>query len=267
MAKHAKKENIRKDILPANVLSLKAGKTYLKTRESPNIEFKKSFNVANIAEYGKDMAAFSNHSGGYLIFGVEDKPHIPVGLQNDRFNETDESVITSFLNDHFAPAVDWEKDIIVWKRKTFGVIHVFESASKPVMATSDAGKKQEIKSGEIYYRYVGRSEKVKYAELSQIIDNRLNSENLRWRELFQKIARIGPENATILNTLDGEIEEGNRMILIDNDLIKKIKFIKEGQFNEKEGALTLKLIGEIQPTSGIGVKQKIIHDDPFTLRE
>ena len=41
---------------------------------------------------------------------------------------------------------------------------------------------------------------------------------------------------------------------------------KEGQFTKRMGAITLKLIGDVQPASVIGIKQKIIHDDPYMYR-
>jgi hypothetical protein len=254
------------DEVIASIFRLKPGKTYLQTRESSSIEYKRAFNKASLPEYARDIASFANHSGGFLVFGVENHPHIPIGLQNMHFVETDEAVITDFLNEHFAPAIEWEKLIHNWENLTFGIIHVVESNAKPVIAINDGGRGQEIKDGEIYYRYVGRSEKIRHAELSQIIEQRIAIENRRWQELIQKIAQIGPENSMILNTIDGKIEEGNRTILIDDELIPKIKFIKEGQFTERQGAITLKLIGEIQPTSVIGVKERIIHDDPYIHR-
>jgi len=249
-----------------NIFSFKPGKLYLKKRESSNVEFKKSFHITNLPEYGRNFASFANNRGGHIVFGVKDRPHIPIGLQDNRFADTDEAIITEFMNQHFAPAIDWSKDTYEWNGSTFGIIYIYESNNKPVIAINDGGRKQEIKSGEIYFRYIGRSEKIRHAELTQIIEERIRHESDRWRDLFEKISRIGPQNTAILDTLEGKIEEGNRTILIDDELVKKIKFIKDGQFNEKEGLITLKLIGEVKPVSVAGVKHKIIHDDPYTLR-
>ena len=47
---------------------------FLKSRESNTVEFKQSFNSGNSATYAKTMAAFANNRGGYIIFGVKDKP-------------------------------------------------------------------------------------------------------------------------------------------------------------------------------------------------
>lgn len=253
------------DVL-STVFSFKPGKPYLQKREASTLEFKRSFHIGNLAEYGKDSAAFANNHGGYIIFGVEDRPHIPIGLKDTRFIDTDEATITEFMNQHFAPVIDWVKEIYTWNGNDYGILCINESTNKPVIAINDGGKRQEIKNGEIYFRYIGRSEKIRHAELTQIIEERIRHENNRWRDLIERISRIGPQNATILDSIEGKIEEGNRTILIDDELLEQLKFIREGQFDEKEGAITLKLIGEMHPVSVVGSKTAVVHDNPYKFR-
>ena len=50
-------------------------------------------------------------------------------------------------------------DVIDLYEKKFGVIHVLEAVTKPVIAKKDEGRDQEIRNGEIYYRYGGRTQK------------------------------------------------------------------------------------------------------------
>lgn len=45
---------------------------YLFHREGQELEFKEQFNLAGLADYFRDVAAFANNRGGYLIFGVKD---------------------------------------------------------------------------------------------------------------------------------------------------------------------------------------------------
>ncbi len=53
-------------------------------RESQTLEYKESFNFAGLAEYFRDFAAFANNKGGYLIFGIKDKPRRElIGLNNN----------------------------------------------------------------------------------------------------------------------------------------------------------------------------------------
>jgi hypothetical protein len=248
-----------------SIFLLKQGKNYLEKRESSTLEYKKSFSLDNMSEYGKDFASFANNSGGLIIFGVEDIPHIPVGLQNNKFINIDESRITEYLNDHFSPSIYWEKYIYKWNNCDFGIFYIYEANNKPIIATLDGGK-NVIKNGEIYYRYIGRSEKIKHAELEKIIEERIRYERDRWEKLFKKIGKIGLQNISVLNTLDGTIEDEKRTILIDDELIQKLKFIKEGEFNKKKGAATLRLIGDIAPLSITATKNKIIHDDPYVFK-
>ncbi len=249
-----------------NIFILQPDKEYLKTRESSTVEFKVAFHRESITDYIKDFAAFANNIGGYIIFGVQNLPHIPLGLQNNKFNEIDDESITQIANEHFTPAMEWERHIYEWNGNVFGILHIFESSNKPIIAIKTGGKNQQIKDGEVYFRYRARTEKIHYAELKNIIDEKIERERKVWFELLEKIAKIGPENAAILDTIDGKIEKGNNTILIDDELLPKLKFIKEGKFRETEGAITLRLIGDVQPVSVVGFKEKIIHDDPFRLR-
>lgn len=250
----------------ANIFTLQSGKLYLKTRESSTVEFKESFSRAGLVEYVKDLAAFANNSGGYLVFGIQNRPHTPIGLRNEQFDNTDESDITMVVNGHFAPTIEWSKHTHTWDGKTFGIIYVHKSNDKPVMAINNGGRSQEIKSGEIYYRYAARTENIHYAELKQLMDEKVLRERNMWLSLLGKLAKIGPENAAILDTSDGKIESGNRTILIDDELVSKLKFIREGQFDEKKGAITLRLVGDMSPVSVAGIKQQIVHDDPYKLK-
>lgn len=81
------------------------------TKESSTIEFKESFNWGNRYTYAKNFAAFANNKGGYLIFGIKDKPHEIVGLKNDKFENFDNAKISGFINDCFSPEIVWDKII------------------------------------------------------------------------------------------------------------------------------------------------------------
>jgi len=45
--------------------------------------------------------------------------------------------------------------------------------------------------------------------------------------------------------------------VVDDDLAKKLRFIKEGQFNEKDGAPTLKLVGDVLPVDRVEVIKRV----------
>lgn len=77
-------------------------------------------------------------------------------------------------------------------------------------------------------------------------------------DLMQKIGRTGPSNAAILDTENGLISKGSaRILVVDQQLVSKLKFIKEGQFSEKDGAPTLKLVGDVSPVDQVDVVKHV----------
>jgi hypothetical protein len=245
------------------ILKYDASKQILNIRESIQVELKESFNFSEIAEYLRDFAAFANNKGGYLIFGVGDSPHILKGVDKSMFDAIDEEKITGFINEYFAPAIDWDKSVLQIHGRFLGLIYVYQSSDKPVMAIKDGGRGQEIKNGEIYFRYHGRSQKIRYSELKAIFDKKLDLERVAWKEHIEKMVQIGPKNAAILDTVKGKIESSSGTVIIDDNLIPKLKFIREGQFVETKGKPTLKLVGELRPAS---IVHKVVHDDPYIYK-
>jgi hypothetical protein len=63
------------------IFSVSGTNSHLISRESSSLEFKLSFGWNSMPQYMKTCAAFANNKGGYIIFGVSNKPHRLVGLQ------------------------------------------------------------------------------------------------------------------------------------------------------------------------------------------
>lgn len=244
-------------------------------REGQELEFKEQFNLAGLGDYFRDFAAFANNRGGYLVFGVKDKPRVLVGLSDSaraQFEKLDPERVSGFLLELFSAEIVWEQAIVEIRGKAFGVFRVHQCARKPVIARKDEGKDQLIRGGEIYYRYGGRTQKIQSAELEAIIDMRIEQHNRQWLDLMEKIGRAGPQNAAILDTENGLIEKGNAQILVmDEDLASKLSFIREGEFSETAGAPTLKLIGDVVPVDAVEVvrhvKQNLVKEYPYSAME
>lgn len=241
------------------LLRLKGGRLY--HREGQELEFKEQFNFAGLADYFRDFAAFSNNRGGYLIFGVKDSPRILIGLSEKaktQFDKIDPEKITGYILDIFTSDICWEQAQIEFEGMTFGIFRIYEAATKPVIAKKNEGKDQVIKKGDIYYRYGGRTQKIQHAELESIINKRIERNNQHWLDLMSKIGRAGPQNAAILDTEKALIEKDDmRILVLDEGLAEKLKFIKEGQFVERGGAATLKLVGDVVPVEKIEVTKKV----------
>ena len=183
---------------------------HLFRREGQELEFKEQFNLSGLADYFRDFAAFTNNRGGLLIFGVKDTPRLPTGLSPaslEQFNKIDPEKITGFLLEIYCTDIRWEQSTFEISGKHFGVFQILESVSKPVIAKKDEGKDQQIRNGEIYYRYGGRTQKIQYAELQNIIERRVEQNNCQWLDLMSKIGKAGPQNAAILDTERGLIEK------------------------------------------------------------
>lgn len=123
---------IKKDDVE-QLLSLRAdGNLY--HRESQTLEFKEAFNFAGLAEYFRDFSAFANNKGGWLIFGVKDKPKRElIGLSAksyDQIDKLDPEKISGFLLDIFAGNIQWEHEVFSIGGKKFGVFYIARSKDK-----------------------------------------------------------------------------------------------------------------------------------------
>ena len=178
-----------------NILRKKDKAGNIIARESEKVEFKKNFNFLNIAEYSRDMAAFANNVGGYILFGIKDSPRKLVGINHNKFNEVSQEKITSFLLEYFNPEIKWEIGLVQYDKIYIGFIYTHEAESKPIICKKNKGN--IIKNGEIYYRYRAQTRNIQYAELKKIIDQIREVEKQNWVRVINEIAKIGPENAVI----------------------------------------------------------------------
>lgn len=224
-------------------------------REGTSIEFKETFSFGSMAQYFKAMASFANNCGGYTIFGVGDKPRRLLGLKEKSLSQFEELKVEEFTNsllDYFSPEIRWEHCTFEYRGLSFGIIYTYSLFRKPCICkkTYDSqNSKYSLKEGDIYYRYSGRSERIRYTELASIIDEVRKAEEKQWLEFVQRTAQIGISNAALLDLESGKIAGDGGTVVIDSDLLSKIAFIHEGEFLESKGKPALRLIGDIQEIS------------------
>ena len=229
----------------------------VKTHEGVKKEFKETFSWGSMGIYARTMASFANASGGYLIFGVTDRPRIAKGLTQRglrNFDELDRAKFTDSLNSLFSPEIKWETRLLqLTNTITLGLIYTFESQNKPVISRKTTSEQNaRLVEGDILYRYNSQSERAKYPEVKQIIEDAKTRENRSMMEHIKQLVKAGASNAAVLDFNSGMINgsSGDR-ILVSEDLLKKISFIREGEFEETQGAPTLRLIGDVKPTNTI----------------
>lgn len=224
-------------------------------REGTTVEFKESYNHGNMAQYFKAMAAFANNQGGYILFGIGDKPRRLIGLKDkslSQFEDLKVEVFTKALLDYFSPEIKWEHCTFEFHDMSFGVIYVYPLIRKPCICKKHfdgPNLKYSLKEGDIYYRYGGRSERIRYAELASIIDEARKNEERQWLSFAKRAARIGVSNAALLDLKSGNLSGTNGSVVIDAELLQKLVFIQEGKFVETGGIPTLRLIGDITEIS------------------
>lgn len=224
-------------------------------REGTNIEFKESYNHVSMAQYFKAIAAFANNSGGYILFGVGDKPRRLLGLNGKSLKQFEEIQVDEFTNnlrEYFSPEIKWDHCTFEFRDKSFGVIYVQKLARKPCICKKhydDTNPKYSLKEGDIYYRYGGRSERIRYEELQEIIEESRKNEERQWLDFAKKAVRIGVSNAALLDLNTGSLCGTGGTVVLDEELLKKVAFIKEGAFVETGGMPTLRVIGDITEIS------------------
>lgn len=237
----------------------------IRNRESSRLEYKESFSwyddefKYNIA---KTAASFSNAEGGYIIIGVTDKPRKIVGLKGDSFSTFDPSALTEVLCQHFSPEIPFHLFEIKIHDCNLGIIEIFKSNNKPILSLRDRQNRRQkpiIHKGIIYYRYRGQNKPIEYSEMKKIIDDKISEERNLMSLLLKKVDAVGAKNVLFLDLKNNCINSNNNdnVILIDDEAIKKLKFISDGKFVETDGEPTLKIIGNACPVSIIS-QEKVV---------
>lgn len=217
--------------------------------ETDQIECKRSVNFVM-----KTIAAFANNKGGYFIFGVENGSFNVVGLAGDKFEKYDLNKLNQNIRDQLGIGLEIQTATREIVGKKVGIVYIGPAHTKPVIFIHSAG---DVAQGHIYYRYPGEDRLISPTDLQRLIEQRMQqlSQTILSKHLAN-IMRFGIENAAVMNLATGEIDGKAGAFLIDEALLPQISFVKDGEFVERSGAPTLKLIGEVAPTKATVVAIK-----------
>lgn len=226
--------------------------------EGADCESKREFDLKKPVHMVRTIAAMANNRGGFLFYGVEDHSQEVVGLVNDKFENTDIARIVDVVRKYMAPTPDFKKFEIEIGALKVGVLFIEPYVVPPIVITKHDDK---VAEGDILFRYPGRSERIKPNDLFDLLRRRDLGAATNLLNSAQHIARIGSDRAVILNTDVNKIDLEKKTILIDSKLAEQLKFIKEGSFEEKEGAPTLKLVGDVSLAETVkGETEVVIHE-------
>jgi Putative DNA-binding domain len=236
----------RTDMARALFRKLPGGIWKLQDGETDQHECKQDFEPTNLFGILRAIAALSNNRGGYIFLGVSNSDCIATGINGD-FDGFDIAKLIDKAKVYLAPTPRiTAKGSFELDGLTVGFIHVDAHPDQPVIVCRDGDKLAE---GEILFRYAGQSARIKFTDLRSMLEERDRRARMALAEAAGKIATIGTAKALILDTNKNVLAADGREILIDEELAKQINFIREGQFDEVEGALALKLVGEVKPVN------------------
>ena len=229
---------------------------FVRQKEHSEIEFKESFHSPKHKDKKllKWIASFANANGGLILYGVKNNGEL-VGLQNNKLEQFDNKDLSEELLSFFAPEIQFELFIKEINSLKIGFLYIYKSENKPVVALKTASN--NFQESDIFYRYPGQSRRISYGDLRTIIQERESKLNDSWLKLMNNVATIGVENIGLLNIQNGELIGSKNKLLIPEELLNKVTFINEGKFVEKDGAPTLKLIGDVQPIDSNKIVQLV----------
>lgn len=230
-----------------------AGLWRLTAGETDRHECKANFGFKHQEKWLRAIAALANNEGGYVFFGVHDKDtkgpegedlsHAVVGMDTEEFENADPADFAKRIKAIFDPTPQFQTRTIQIGGKTIGVIYVQRHPSRPIIATKQEGS---IREGDIFFRYPGQSARIKYSDLRALLDTRDAEARAQILPMVERLLRLGRERSMVADLEEGTLGDGKTAIRIDESLVEKLTFIKAGEFDESEGAPTLRLIGDVR---------------------
>ena len=218
------------------------GNWFLVNGETSEQECKAEFSPRRMEPIVRAIAALANNRGGFIFIGVCDDECRVEGMPDTAFQDTDIVRITDKVKTLLTPTPVFSKDVIDIGGNAVGMIHVEKHAYPPVIVCRDA---HGLEDGTVLFRYPGQSGKIKFGDLLEMLRERDRVAQQSLLASASRLSEIGVDRALLVDTGLGELDAGARRVTIDRALADQLEFIREGEFDEREGAQTLKLIGDV----------------------
>jgi hypothetical protein len=139
------------------------------TKESNTMEFKETFQRKSIGKYSKTLAAMGNNKGGYIVFGITDKPRFLKGMSDEQiedFDSFDPKDLGKFFEGCFQPSLEWASGILKVNGKNIAYFHVSRAFIKPVICTR---QDDDLREGGVFFRYSAESRLIKADTLHELL--------------------------------------------------------------------------------------------------
>jgi hypothetical protein len=232
-----------KQLILAQLARQKAGHWEFEGDESTQVELKQSFKQNRFGAALRAIAALANNKGGCVVFGIKDDGEV-VGLSDTTFFDIDIAWFSGAISSAMTPCPSFSRERLDIGGFVLGALVIERIASPPVITTKND---DPLRESVIYFRYPGQSKAIHYGELVSLLESRDRGMRKGISTAIDKALEIGPGNLALLNLATGEAVGGGGSFLLDESLLGKVQFIKEGEFHEKSGAPTIKLVGEARP--------------------
>jgi len=217
------------------------------SRESKHREYKQDLVVADLSEYTKTLAAFANAGGGYILFGISNKPRQIVGATHD----IDEAQWVDRLKQDFDPEIPISTAHYTVRGLNVLAVGCDQAVNRPVVCKrsrskavpgkgSKQGQIEVIREGSIYYRYAGQSRTIGYSELVQLIAEREERRLKAFMDTINVIQKVGVDNTGIL-----KMSEESSSIFMTPETARGLALIDKGRLVEKRGTPAYVVVGNV----------------------
>lgn len=122
-----------------------------------------------VAKIIRTISSFANSNGGVIYFGISDDRKV-VGIMNTKTEQAALRSIGDKCKELLSPAISWDRVMFEMNGSLLAAICVSASNAKPVIIMSDFTN--EIKAGDIYFRYSGQSSKIRPGDLMKLLAER-----------------------------------------------------------------------------------------------
>jgi len=156
--------------------------------ESWKHDFKVQYNPSDThdkVEVVKDIVAFANTAGGYLIIGV-DRARKVIGLDGAAIAAIDEAIIRSQVQSYLGGAVDLFLSTVTREGMDCVIVAVLRSLHSPLVFQKDGvhpigGKSREaFRAGDVFVRHGSASERWNQSDVREMYARVVQREKERW---------------------------------------------------------------------------------------
>lgn len=229
-----------------DLITIESPSLRVRSRESIHREFKEIYHTKSLPKYAKTIAAMANTDGGFVLFGIADRPNRLVGIDPAVF--PDSATLSNSLQNWFDPHINFTVHELPFDGRTVIAIEVNECTMKPVICkkvvTVTVTKKKKGKTettdqtilseGAIYRRYSGKTEQIHFSELQEIFSERDRQTYSALLENLSNMQRIGIERVGIADISAMGADAGVSKIYVSKEAIKNLNLIDKGKFVETE---------------------------------